>query len=182
MASRIVVLAFEGAGAAEGMLVNVRDMEKRGLLKLDDAVVASRGPRATDIQINQASMIGVPAAGSQLQIDQTDSRRGRSAAAGGGIGLLAGMLIGGPIGGLAVGALIGALRDRGLKDKEVQEIADRLVPDSSALFLLVKEADGPKVLEELKPFKATVIQSTLEPEAEERLRAALAREELSPKE
>ena len=109
MASRIVVLAFEGAGAAEGMLVNIRDMEKRGLLKLDDAVVASRGPRATDIQINQASMIGVPAAGSQLQIDQTNSRRGRSAAAGGGIGLLAGWLIGGPIGGLAVGALIGAL-------------------------------------------------------------------------
>ena len=177
MASRIVVLAFEGAGAAEGMLVNIRDMEERGLLKLDDAVVASRGPRATDIQINQASMIGVPAAGSQLQIDQTDSRRGRSAAAGGGIGLLAGWLIGGPIGGLAVGALIGALRDRGLKDSEVKQIADQLVPDSSALFLLVKEADGPKVLEELKPFKATVIQSSLDPEAEQQLRKALAHEE-----
>jgi uncharacterized membrane protein len=177
MASKIVVLAFEGAGAAEGMLENVRDMEKRGLLKLDDAVVASRGPRATDVQINQASLIGVPAAGSQLEIEQTDSRRGRSALAGGGIGLLAGMLIGGPIGGLAVGAIAGALRDRGLKDREVKQIAERLTPDSSALFLLVKEADGPKVLEELKPFKATVIQSTLDPEAEERLRKSLAHEQ-----
>ena len=78
---------------------------------------------------------------------------------------------------MAVGALIGALRDRGLKDSEVKQIADQLVPDSSALFLLVNEADGPKVLEELKPFKATVIQSSLDPEAEQRLRKALAHEE-----
>ena len=59
------------------------------------AVIASRGPRATDIQINQASMLGMAAPSSQLEIEQTDSRRGRSAMAGGGIGLLAGMLIGG---------------------------------------------------------------------------------------
>ena len=32
MASRIVVLAFEGAGAAEGMLENIRGMEERGLI------------------------------------------------------------------------------------------------------------------------------------------------------
>ena len=74
MASTIVVLAFEGSGAAEGLLINLRDMEKRGLLKLDDAVIASRGARATDVQIGQASAIGVPAATGELKIDQTASR------------------------------------------------------------------------------------------------------------
>jgi uncharacterized membrane protein len=177
MASTIVVLAFEGSGTAEGMLENLRDMESRGLLKLEDAVVAWRGATASDAQISQASVVGIAPATSGLQIDQTDSRRGRSALAGGGIGLLAGMLVGGPVGGLAVGAIIGALRDRGLKDKDVQTLAERLGPDSSALFLLVKEADGPKVLEELRPFKATVVQTGLSDEAEQALRKALAHEE-----
>jgi uncharacterized membrane protein len=177
MASKLVVLAFEGAGAAEGMLVNIKDMEQRGLLKLEDAVVASRGPRASDVQINQASFLGVPTPSNQLVIDQTASHRGRSSLTGAGIGLMAGWLVGGPVGGLAVGAIIGALRDRGVDDKTVKQIGESLTPDSSALFLLVKEADGPKVLEELRPFQASIIQTDLDPEAEQRLREALAREE-----
>jgi uncharacterized membrane protein len=177
LASKIVVLAFEGAGAADGMLENFRSLEERGLISLEDAVIASRGPIPDHDSASRQAAAGYVFPTGEVRIQQTASRRGRSALAGGGVGLLAGMLIGGPVGGLAIGALVGALRDRGLKDAEVKQIADRLGPDSSALFLLVKEADGPKVLEELKPFKATVIQSTLEPEAEQRLRQALAREE-----
>jgi uncharacterized membrane protein len=41
----------------------------------------------------------------------------------------------------------------------------------------VRDADGPRVLEELKPFKATVVHTTLPPEAEKALRETLAREQ-----
>ena len=188
MPSQIVVLSFEGAGTAAGVLDNLRDMERRGLLRLDDAVVASRPPReaAPDgdgpddasgslILQNAASASGgaIGTSVEPVQIDQTDSRRGRTAAAGAGVGLLAGWLIGGPVGGAAVGAVLGALRDRGLSDGFVKSISDGLQSDTSAVFLLVKEADAPRVLEELRPFGARVVHTSLPPEQEEALRRNL---------
>ena len=86
---------------------------------------------------------------------------------------LAGWLLGGPVGGAAVGAVIGALRDRGLNDRFVKSVGERLRPDSSAVFLLVREADAPRVLEELRPFGARVEHTDLPPEQEEQLRRAL---------
>lgn len=159
MASQIVALAFDGVETAEGILDNVIDMQQRGLLKLDDAVVLSR-----------------PAGTSEVQVKQTDSRRGRYALIGGGAGMLAGWLVGGPIGGAAIGAIIGAMRDRGLPDSFVNTISGSLGPDSSALVVLVKDVDGPTVLEELKPFKGRVVHTTLSDEQEKRLRETLAHE------
>ena len=158
MASQLVVLAFEGRETADGMLANFRDMQDRGILKLEDAIVATRG---------QAD---------HIDIHPTDSRRGRYAAAGGGAGVLAGGLIAGPLGGAAVGtvgAIVGAMRDRGIEDKFVEEVSRSLQPESSAIFLLIEEADGPKVLEELEPFHAAVLHTTLTPEQERRLRDTL---------
>jgi uncharacterized membrane protein len=155
MASELVVLGFDGEGTAEGMLDNFKDMQARGLIQLEDAVVAARGQST------------------EVHVQQSDSRRGRYALAGGGIGLLAGFLIGGPIGGAAVGAIIGALKDRGVDDGFVRQVGQLLKPDSSAIFLLVQDADGPKVIEELKPFKATVVHTTLTADQERVLRDTL---------
>jgi uncharacterized membrane protein len=184
MASRIVVLSFEGVGTAHGVLDNLRDMERRGLLKLDDAVIASRAPRIGGGGDSSENVVWLEAAATAsagptmaqvepVNIEQTDSRRGRTAAAGAGVGLLAGWLLGGPVGGAAVGAVIGAMRDRGLNDRFVKSVSDRLRPDSSAVFLLVREADAPRVLEELRPFGARVEHTDLPPEQEEQLRRAL---------
>jgi uncharacterized membrane protein len=159
MASQLVVLAFEGESTAEGMWNNFKDMQERGLIQLEDAVIVSRG-QSTEVTIKQ-----------------TDSRRGKYAAAGGGIGLLAGFLVGGPIGGAAVGALLGSLRDRGIDDKFVKSLSQQLKPESSSIFLLVKSGDRQKVQEELRPFKAVVVYTTLSPEVEKRLRETLAEEE-----
>ena len=162
MASRLVVLRFEGEHTAEGMLENVRDMQERGLLELEDAVVASRG-QSTEVEIKQ-----------------TDARRGRFALVGGGAGLVAGLLLGVPIGAVAVGSILGALRDRGVDDDFVKRIGDGLGLDSSAILLLVKQADTERVLEELRPFKGEVVHTTLPAEVERSLRESLAREELPP--
>jgi uncharacterized membrane protein len=185
MTSKLVVLSFEGADSAKGMLDNVRDMQARGLLTLEDAVVAYREPNASNAtfeQLDSDLAIAPAQAGyrpglNDPVIKQTDSRKKRYAAAGGGIGLLAGWLLGGPIGGAAVGAIIGALKDRGIDDGFIHDVSNSLRPDSSALFLLVKEGgDAAKIREELRPFKATVIHTTLDPEVEKQLRDTLANE------
>jgi uncharacterized membrane protein len=155
MTSQLVVLGFDGEETAEGVFDNLNDMQQRGLIQLEDVVIISRGESEG------------------IDVRQTDARRGRSAAAGAGVGLLAGWLVGGPIGGALVGSIIGALRDRGVDDKFVDDIGRGLKAHSSALFLLVQQADSPKVIEELKPFNATVLHTTLTDEQESTLRAGL---------
>ena len=39
MTSQLVVLGFDGEATAEGMLANFKDMQDRGILKLEDAVI-----------------------------------------------------------------------------------------------------------------------------------------------
>jgi uncharacterized membrane protein len=155
MTSQLVVLGFDGEETAEGVFDNLEDMQQRGLLQLEDAVIVSRGQSAA------------------VQVKQTDSRRGRTAAAGAGIGLLAGWLIGGPVGGAVVGSIIGALHDRGVDDHFVDDVGHRLGSNSSAIFLLVQSADAPKVIDELKPFNASVVHTSLTDEQERTLREGL---------
>lgn len=160
--SNIVVLAFDGRYVAKATLKNIQKMQEEGLLEIVDAVVASRGP------------------GSEVKIEQTHSDKGRFALRGSGIGLLAGLLLGGPIGGLvggaAVGAIAGALKDYGIEDDFIEEISESLKADSSALFLMVKNAKAEETLERLKPFEAKVLSTTLSEEQEQKLRKVLEKE------
>ena len=163
MANNIVVLGFKNQYGAEGMLKDIQRWQEEGLIELEDAVVASRGP------------------GGDVQIEQTHKQGGRFALRGGGAGLLAGLLLGGPILGLAVGAAAGgiaaALKDYGLDDTFVEEVSQWVQPETSALFLLVKEAKAEEVLERLRSYGAVVLTTTLAPAQEKRLRQALAEEE-----
>ena len=164
MDSNIVVLRFEGKSQAENMLSIFNEMQDRGIVTLEDSVIASRGP------------------GDNIEIKQTQSVTGKYTIRGSGIGLLAGLLLGGPIGGLVggtvVGAVAGALKDVGLDDKFIKETSEMLSPGSSALFLMGRADDPEKFLEELKPFKAVVATTSLSEEQETRLKKTLAEEEL----
>jgi len=163
MANNIVVLGFKNQYGAEAMLEDMQKWQEDGLIELEDAVIASRG------------------VGGDVQIEQTHKQGGRFALRGGGAGLLAGLLLGGPIvglvGGLAVGGIAGALKDYGLDDGFVKKVSEWVRPETSALFLLVKEAKADEVLERLRPYGATVLTTTLAPEQEKRLRQTLADEE-----
>ena len=55
-------------------------------------------------------------------------------------------------------------------------MSEWLKPNSSALFLLAKEAKADDVLRRLEPFKAKVLTTTLTEEQEQRLQEILARE------
>jgi uncharacterized membrane protein len=164
MDSNIVVLRFEGENQAENMLSIFDDMQEKGIVTLEDAVIAARGP------------------GDNIEIKQTQSVTGKYTFRGSGIGLLAGLLLGGPIGGLVggtvVGAFAGALKDVGIDDKFIRQTSEMLTPGSSALFLMGRADDPDKFLEELRPFKALVATTSLSAEQENRLKRTLAEEEL----
>jgi len=83
----------------------------------------------------------------------------------------------GLVGGLAAGGIAGALKDYGLDDSFIKEVSQWVQPETSALFLLVKEAKADEVLEELRSHEASVLTTTLAPEQEKRLRQTLAEEE-----
>ncbi len=157
--SNIVVLAFDGRYTANATLIDIQKMQEDGLLEIVDAIVASSGP------------------GGNVRIKQTHSDKGKFALRGSGIGLLAGLLLGGPIGGLvggaAVGAIAGALKDIGIDDDFIEEMSESLKPDSSALFLMVKNAKAEETLERLKPIEAKVLNTTLSEEQEKKLKKVL---------
>lgn len=164
MDSNIVVLRFDDESQAENMLSVFTDLQEKGIVTLEDAVIASRG------------------AGDHIEIKQSQSVTGKYTLRGSGIGLLAGLLLGGPIGGLVggtvVGAIAGALKDVGIDDKFIRQTSEMLKPGSSALFLMGKADDQDKFLAELRPFKALVATTSLSEEQEKRLKRTLAEEEL----
>jgi len=165
--SNVIALAFEGEETAKGMLNDVLKMEEQGKIEVLDAVVASRG------------------VGKNVNIEQTQSAKGKYAKRGTGIGFLAGLLLGGPIlgaaGGAAVGAISGSMKDVGIEDDFIEKISTGLGPNSSAIFLMTQNADMEAVDKYLKPFKARVLSTTLDPEVETKLTKMLSEEQFDSK-
>jgi uncharacterized membrane protein len=188
MPANVHVVMFEDVNGAENMLENVNTWEKQGWLKVDDAVVVTRGAgsetppvaMATSNTENARVVYGATS-GTELEIKQTVKKTGKWALGGGGIGLLAGLLLGGPIGGLVVGAtagaITGAMKDYGIDDTFIKEVSAGLRPGASALFLMTSGGDEEKILPELRVHKARLLKTTLPPEQEGRLRDALEKGE-----
>jgi uncharacterized membrane protein len=77
--------------------------------------------------------------------------------------------------GVAAGSVVGKLACPNLVDEQfVADVARALRPDSSAVFLQVDAANTEAVITSLRPFRGTLIQTTVPPEVEEELKKALA--------
>jgi len=159
MTSTIIVLGFDHEYGAEGMLEHIDKIEQEGLITLEDAVIAERG-----IEGN-------------VTFKQANPQTGKASLKGSGVGLLAGLLLGGPILGVAagagIGAIVGSVRDFGLDDHFVEGISESLKPESSALFLLVKEAKTEELQGRFDKYEARVITTTLSPDKQEALQKFL---------
>lgn len=94
-------------------------------------------------------------------------------------GMLIGMIFLNPLLGAAMGAGAGAmsgkLRDIGISNDFMKDLAANLTENTSALFILIREATGDKVLERLKAkgFKGKVLQTSLSVDVEDELRKVL---------
>lgn len=157
--SNLIVLAFDSADEANQVKASLRELSKQGGVSLSDTAVVVKdddGSVHVDNQVSHGTMVST------------------------GVGALLGVLLGGilfPIGGLilgaAGGALVGRLADLGVDGKFVKDVAESLKPGTSALFVLVRDADPTRALATLRQYKGTVLQTTLSSEAEANLKEAL---------
>ncbi len=99
---------------------------------------------------------------------------------GGFVGTLAGLMLFNPalalfgmVTGAGLGAVIGALKEVGIDDDFMKDIAFHLKRGTSALFILAKQAGPDKIVEELKAYDGKILQTSLSHEDETRLRKAL---------
>ncbi len=165
--AELVVVAFDDPNEADRALTELGRLQKEYLIDLEDAVVAIRGPDGTTRLKQSVNLVGVAAASGGLW--------------GGLWGSLVGLLFLNPLIGFATGAALGAgagalsgrLADYGIDDGFIRSIAETLQPDCSALFVLVRKVQPEKVLAELSRFRGRVLRSSLSPEQEARLQAAL---------
>lgn len=155
--SDLIVFAFDTEDGAIKTRDALISMQKQQLIELEDAAVVVR------------PMEGKP------KVKQVTSLAGAGALGGAFWGMLIGLLFFAPWLGLAIGAITGAvaggLTDIGVDDKFIKEVGNTIEPGHSALFILVRKATADKVVEELKQFNPTVIQTSLNEEQEAQLRA-----------
>jgi len=157
--SDLVVIAFDSMDEAGRVRETMRSVEHQGRISLDDSAVVVRDEEG-DFHVK----------------DQVDRGVKIGAVGGGALGLLlAGVLF--PVAGILIGvvggAMVGKLADTGVDKKFIKDVEEKMEPGTSAIFLLIRDADPNVALIALKPYKGTVLQSTLPPEAEEEVERLL---------
>ena len=157
--SNLVVIGFDDETTAFEMRAELAKMQKEYLIEMEDVVVVTKDEE-DKVKLHQA--VNLTASG----------------AVGGTFwGMLIGFLFLNPLAGAAVGAgagaLSGKLADIGINDQFMKDLGETFKPNTSALFVLVRKATPDKVLEGLKKFKGTVIQTSLTKDKEEELQKVL---------
>lgn len=166
--SELIVAAFRGADSAAQALEKLLALEPAIVADVEDAVVAVRGADGK-VRLQQT-------------IDPLTLRATRGLAWGGLLGTLAGLLLLNPLAGLAAGlvlgggagAVSGALADYGIADGFIRHTARELAPDSSALFILLRQVAFERLARELEPFGARIARTSLTPQQERHLKKAVA--------
>ncbi|NJD58569.1 MAG: hypothetical protein C3F13_14920 [Anaerolineales bacterium] len=159
----LTVLKFSAPDGASEMLEKIKSLQKRELIKIQDAAIVSWPP-------------GKKAPKTRQMVDMA----GMGAMQGAFWGMLFGLIFFVPFFGLAVGAAFGALggkmADYGISDEFIKNTREKVTEGTSALFLLTTGAIQDEVLAELKGSKFELIASDLTKEQEDALKEAFAEE------
>jgi uncharacterized membrane protein len=157
--AHLVVLGLDNREDAERVFDLAGDLAKQELLQLEDAAYAYRDAKGK-VRIHQS--INLTAAG---------------ATSGALWGTLIGLIFLMPVAGLAIGAASGALggklADVGINDDTIKRIGEQLQGGKAAVFLLARSATVDRVIDAIKPYNPTVIQTNLTKDREEELVQAL---------
>ncbi len=157
--SELVAIAFDREDDARSALAEMRVLEGERVLKLTDSAVVAKDPDGTLHVKNEVS-----------------SGTETGAVVGGAIGLLTSFLF--PVAGAVVGAAAGAyiggkIAGDAVDDGFVKDVGAALKPDTSALFLMIRENDAAALRAALEPYEGRVYQTTLSDELKGSLDRAL---------
>ena len=157
--SSLVVVSFESPDEAATVLESLKGQTKYGNISFDDTAVVSKDLNGKVHVKNNVSHGTMNATG---------------------VGALLGLMLGVflfPVAGILIGAgggaLVGRFMKLGVDGDFVKDVSESLKPGTSALFVLVHDANPAVVRAVLEEHKGTVLQTTLSPEAEESLKKAL---------
>jgi uncharacterized membrane protein len=159
MASRLIAVAYPDVQTAEQVRGELIEAMKEHLIQLEDIVVVEHQPDG------------------KIKLHQATSSAGMGAAGGALWGGLIGLLFLVPVFGMAVGAASGAaagkLTDTGVNDDFLKQLGEKVSAGGAALITLGRSDAPDKVLERIKGYGGEVIQTSLDAEQEQHLRAAL---------
>lgn len=157
--SDLIVVGFKDEFQAIEMRAKLIALQKEYLIDMEDVVVVTKDDSGS-VKLHQA--VNLTATG---------------AATGSFWGLLIGFLFMNPILGVAVGAGAGAVSghftDVGINDNFMKELGETFEPGSSAIFVLVRKSTPDKVMDALKGFGGTVLQTSLSADNEHQLQEVL---------
>ena len=157
--AELVVITFDDMEQAEQVRERMRKGQHTGYISLDDSAVVVKDQNG------------------KIHVKNEMDRGVKVGAVGGGlVGLLLGSIFF-PLAGILVGVLggaaVGAATRIGIDKAFIKEVGDDIQPGTSAIFLLVRDADPDIAIAALRDYKGTLYQTTLSPEAEENIRRAL---------
>ena len=158
--NNLSVIVFDNVDEAGEVRKALADVQKHGFMGLDDAAVIVKDEDG------------------QIHVKHETDRGVKVGIAGGGfLGLFIGFMFGGPLISALLGALggawIGSASEMGIRKDFVNEVKETMKPNSSALFVITRDSDPAVALAALRPYKGTVLQTTLPLEMEESLRRVL---------
>lgn len=163
--SDLVVITFDNPDEALKVRESLKKMENEGYLSLDDSAVVIKEADGTVHLKNEMD-------------------RGTKVGAVGGsmVGLLIGSIIF-PVAGMILGALggglIGHMFNKGVDQKFVKDVTEKMKPGSSAIFFILRGNDPGMAIATLRQYNGEIYQTTLPEEAEKALRDALKKQAAS---
>lgn len=158
----LIVVSFDDEFKAEQVRLDLMKMQHEHLIDLEEAAVV----------VHKAD------GGVRLHHNQHFTVPGL--VTGGFVGTLTGLMLFNPVlalfgmvTGAGLGAVVGALKEVGIDDKFMKDIASHLKSGTSALFILAKKATPAKIVGELKKYDGKILRTSLSHDDESRLRTAL---------
>ena len=165
--SELVAVSYPDVYRAGEVCAALQRLQQEFLIEMEDAAYVTREKNGK-VKLHQTQpVVGVSA--------------GLGASRGSIWGALIGLLFLQPLLGMAAGAMLGAasgaiagkMTDYGIPDQFMKDLAGKLKPGTSMLFVLFRKVTWEKVLPQLSQYGGTIMHSSLTPEAEARLQSAL---------
>jgi uncharacterized membrane protein len=157
--SELIVIGFDEEKTAFDMQKALKDLQKQGVLKMEDIVVVTKDEDG-EMKLHQSLLTK---AGAML---------------GGFWGAMIGLIFLNPLVGGAVGAGLGALKghvfDAGVEHNFIKDVKNLIESKNASLFIRLKEVTNEeRVIEAISPFKGEVLKSNLLADDEAKLKEVL---------